>query len=491
MSNTSRRTADAAVLTYDLGTTRIKVALFSLRGRLIGQRAARHQEYREGNRAWQDADAWWSDAVRLTKELVAAKPRNVVAVSVSGRGGAAVFVGRDGTVIGQPWSDRRHAPELSSLVEWRKNGAHLSNYAAALLAKKQWFVANEPNRARQLRHVLYAKDFLVYRLTGAPVTDRTSGPDASQWDPRALHHTASTNLVPNVALPWDIAGPLDARAAKVLELPAGIPVVVGAHDGICANVGAGAGHPGAYAITLGTHAVVRAIRTDVPDGSFRFYDLPPDRHVIGGNAVMGGRAADWFLDLIFGANDRARARHFVTMDKAAAAVPAGAGGVRFLPFLSGQVAPESRPGASAVFTGLRTSHNRFNAYRAVLEGGAFAIRSIFDQILAWCGEPSMIRLTGSGARSRIWCEILAHSIGRAIEASDEAVEGRGAAIFATVALGLYPDYDAAATALVPIRQRYEPEATLTAEYEALYRDWRNVSEATRPLDRRTAANFTL
>ena len=491
MSNRSSRAVDDAILTYDLGTTRIKVALFALRGRLIGQRAARHREYREGNRAWQDADGWWSDAVRLTKELLAAKPRRVVAISVSGRGGAAVFVGRDGTVIGQPWSDRRHAAELGSLVEWRKGGAHLSNYAAALLAKKLWFTTNEPVRARQLRHALYAKDFLIYRLTGTAVTDRTSGPDAAQWDARALDHTDSANLVPKVALPWDIAGPLDPRAAQALDLPAGTPVVVGAHDGICANVGAGAGHPGAYAITLGTHAVVRAIRSDIPEGSFRFYDLPPDRHVIGGNAVMGGRAADWFLDLVFGANDRSRARHFVAMDAAAADVPAGSGGVRFLPFLSGQVAPESRPGASAVFTGLRTSHGRSNAYRAVLEGGAFAIRSIFDQIQAWCGEPSMLRLTGSGARSRIWCEILASTIGRAIEASDEAVEGRGAAVFAAVALGLYPDYDAAAAKLVPVKMRYEPDPKLTAEYATLYLDWLTVSDVTRPLDRRTPANFAL
>ena len=184
--------------------------------------------------------------------------------------------------------------------------------------------------------------------------------------------------------------------------------------------------------------------------------------MIGGNAVMGGRAADWFLDLIFGANDRARARHFAAMDAAAARVPAGSGGVRFLPFLSGQVAPESRPGASAVFTGLRTSHDRNNAYRAVLEGGAFAIRSIFDQIHAWCGDPAVIRLTGSGARSPIWCDILANTIGRPLEASDEAVEGRGAAIFASVALGMYPDYDAAARALVPVKHRYEPDDALAS-----------------------------
>ena len=180
---TPNKTRDV-ILTYDLGTTRIKVALFTTRGRLVGQRAARHQELRQNDRAWQDADAWWSDAVRLTRELLAAKPGRVIAISVSGRGGAAVFVGRDGTVIGQPWSDRRHSAELKALNEWRTGGAHVSNYAAALLSKKQWFVANEPTRARQLRHVLYAKDFLIFRLTGQAVTDPSSGPDAPAWDAR-------------------------------------------------------------------------------------------------------------------------------------------------------------------------------------------------------------------------------------------------------------------------------------------------------------------
>ncbi len=74
-----------AILTYDLGTTRIKVALFDLRGRLVAQRASRHLEQLHEDRAWQDADAWWSDAVRLTHALLTAKPRRVIAISVCGR----------------------------------------------------------------------------------------------------------------------------------------------------------------------------------------------------------------------------------------------------------------------------------------------------------------------------------------------------------------------------------------------------------------------
>src|SRR5262245_45329090 len=481
----SRPAKDArdAILTYDLGTTRIKVALFGLRGRLLGQRTARNQEHRHRTRVWQDADEWWADAVRLTKELLAAKPVRIVAICVCGRAGAAVFIGRDGTVIGQPWSDRRHNKELAALLEHRKNGVYLPSYGAALLAKKQWFVANEPNRARQLRHVLYAKDLLIYRLTGNAVTDPSSGPDAMDWDPRALELSLSEGLVPNVALPWAIAGPLTSSAAHALGIPDGVPVVVGAHDGVSANVGAAAAYPGGYAITLGTNAVVRTVQTTATADALRFYGLPPDRHVFGANVFMAGRAADWFLDLVYGANDPSRARHFTAMDNDAITVAPGAGGVRFLPFLAGQVAPDARRGAADAFTGMRAGHDRATLYRAVLEGAAFAIRSIFDQIRAACGEPTVIRLTGSGARSALWCEIIANTLNRTLEASDEAVEGRGAAVFALVALGMYEDYDAAGAAIVPIKRHYVPDAALASDYADLYADWQRVAAATRLLDR--------
>jgi sugar (pentulose or hexulose) kinase len=315
------------------------------------------------------------------------------------------------------------------------------------------------------------------------VTDHTSGPDGPSWGTAALEHTkTSLAQLPRPALPWEIGGVLTAAAARALGIPSGTPVVVGGHDGICANVGAGAGFPGAYAITLGTHAVVRAITATRPAGAYRFYGLPPGRHVIGGNGLMGGRAADWMLDLVYGADDRARARHFREMDAAAAAVPIGAHGARFLPYLGGQVAPERRPGARAGFTGLGADHDRRTLYRAVLEGVAFAVREIFAQIEGWCGAPSVVRLTGSGAKSALWCDILAQCVGRPLEASDEAVEGRGAAIFAAVALGDFADYDEAASLMVPVRRRYEPDPARAPAYAAAHAAWRRAVEANRALD---------
>ena len=221
-----------AILTYDLGTTRLKVALFAPSGRLLAQRAARHVEHHVDGRQWQQADRWWSDAVRLTREVIGKRTLAIDAISLSGRGGAAIFVGADGSVIGDPWSDLRHRGELEALAAWRRaRGVDLSGYAIALLAKTQWFAANEPDKVRGLRHVLYAKDFLLFRLTGAAVTDWSSGPDGPVWPTSALEHTrTAAALLPRPALPWDVAGGLCAGAARALGVAAGTPVVVGGHD---------------------------------------------------------------------------------------------------------------------------------------------------------------------------------------------------------------------------------------------------------------------
>jgi xylulokinase len=474
-----------ALLTFDLGTTRLKVAAFAPDGSLLGQESVRHREHRDARGTYQDPDEWWSDACRLTRDLLrreGLEPVEVLGVSLSGRGGAGVFIDAAGEVVAPPWFGRPHDEELRALVEWRKGGAFLPNYGAALMAKLLWLRNHEPDRAAEIAHALYAKDFLLYRLTGEAVTDWTSGPDGPAWDPRALAHTGiADTLLPRPALPWEIAGDVTREAASALGIPEGTPVAVGAHDGICANVGAGAGRLGAYAITLGTHAVVRAITAHHPEGAYRFYILPPDRHVIGGNAVMAGRAVDWLLDC-FGYPEEDRRAVFSRMDARAGAVPVGARGVRFLPFLAGQVAPEARPGATAVFAGLAASHGQAEMYRAVLEGAAFAVRAIFEQVRGWCGKPDVVRLTGSGAQSEVWSGILADALGVDLEISDAAVEGRGAAMCLAVALGIQPDIDTAARVMAQIQRRREPDIARDA-YDDAYAKWRALADATRPLDR--------
>lgn len=454
------------------------MAAFKPSGELLQQATVRHKSGVAG----QDADRWWRDTATLIGELVASRvtANDVLGISLCGRAGAGVFLDRAGQVLVHPWDDQRHAAELARLRAWRTGGRHLANYGAALVAKFLWLRRHAPDVARRCRYALYAKDFLLLRLTGAHMTDWSSGPDAPQWEAQLHEHfDLPPDLLPAPALPWQIAGGLTATAARETGLKEGTPVALGAHDGICANVGAGATRPGEYAVTLGTHAVVRTASVDPPPNAYRFYSLPPDRHIIGGNAIQGGRAVDWLLD-IAGAHGQPDA--YASAAEAAAAIDVGADGVRFLPFLSGQVAPELRPAASGAFLGLALRHGNAAMHRAVLEGVSFAIADIVDQIVGWCGPPTRIRLTGGGATNILWPRILASILDTPLECSDEAVEGRGAAMFLAVALGLQPDYDTAADAMVPAPRRIAPDANSVARYRDVRQHWQQVRDATRVLD---------
>ena len=460
------------LISIDLGTTRLKVSSFSTTGQLLGQIVRRHAAGEER------AEKWWREAADAIRRLNAT---DVLGVSLSGRAGVGVFVDGAQNVVADAWSDDRHAEQLAQLHSWRTaTGRPLSNYGAALVAKYLWLRDNASDSARRCRLALYGKDFLLFRLTGAHCTDWSSGPDAPAWDAALMRDwDLPAGLLPRPALPWQVAGHLTDAAARETGLVAGTPVAVGAHDGVCANVGAGAIGPGDYAITLGTHAVTRTISANAPQGATRFYAMPPDRHVIGGNALLGGRAMDWLLDITAGARDRDEA--YGEAEAMAAVVPPGAAGVSFLPFLGGQIAPERRADARAAFAGLRLAHGRGAMFRALFEGVGFAVADIVDQVATWCPPPDRIHLTGGGAASPLWRRILADILDHAVEASDEAVEGRGAAIFLAVALGLHADYAAAAAAMVPTGQRVEPGPD-AATYRDLRARWHVVRDTMRALD---------
>jgi xylulokinase len=478
------------LVSIDLGTTRLKVAAFGTDGTLQHLVVRRHDEHRrhyadyeESTRIWQVAECWWEDTVSAVRELLGVlTDARVLGLSLSGRGGAAVFTDDAGAVIADPWSDTRHFAQATMLRNWRREeGVLLSNYGLGLIAKYLWLRDQHPEATRQIARGFFAKDFLLYRLTGAHMTDWTSGPDGPAWDARLSELDLPHSLLPDVALPWDQGGALSESAASELGIGFGTPVALGAHDGLAANIGAGAIEPGAFAITLGTHAVVRAVAATPPPGAYRFYGMPPQDHIIGGNSIFTGRSVDWFLNLV-GGGERGRDHDYQAFEEAARAVHPGADGVRFLPFLAGQVAPEARPDARAMFAGLGLEHETGTLYRAVLEGGAFAVRDVFDQVSGWCGRPGRVRVTGGGAESPLWVDILANVIDTPMEVTGSGVESRGAAMCLAILLGLHDDLASAASHMIRLERVFEPETQAVAAYRKAYDDWSRLNEISKQLD---------
>ena len=99
-------------LTFDLGTTRLKLAAFSESGQLLGQVATRNKDYQQGGYQFQSANDWWSDAGRLCHQLLSQaslRAEDLIACSVSGRAGAAIGVDHAKKCCG-PTLERQSSP---------------------------------------------------------------------------------------------------------------------------------------------------------------------------------------------------------------------------------------------------------------------------------------------------------------------------------------------------------------------------------------------
>jgi xylulokinase len=91
----------------------------------------------------------------------------------------------------------------------------------------------------------------------------------------------------------------------------------------------------------------------------------------------------------------------------AAAEPAGAHGVSFLPYLQGERVPD-RPHATGALVGLRPGLMRPGViYRAALEGATFALVHGARRLAALGVVPRELRVVGGASRNALWRQVLA------------------------------------------------------------------------------------
>jgi len=132
------------------------------------------------------------------------------------------------------------------------------------------------------------------------------------------------------------------------------------------------------------------------------------------------------------------------------AVPAGAQGLIFLPYLTGERTPHFDPTAKGAWIGLGLAHGRGHLLRAALEGIAFAVRQGLEALLATGVRSTDLRLAGGGSLDPRWRQLLADVLERPVLAtpvSDASV--LGAALLAGVGFGAWPDVQRVAAMAAP------------------------------------------
>ncbi|MDR2519093.1 MAG: ribulokinase [Spirochaetaceae bacterium] len=293
------------------------------------------------------------------------------------------------------------------------------------------------------------------------------------------------------------AGLLCAHWAERLGLPEGIPVAVGAYDAHMGAVGGGV-KPGRLVRVMGTSTcdvivapkapgeepLVRGICGQV-DGSV----IPGLTGYEAGQSAFGDVYA-WFKKLLLwpieallphipAVDQSAKEKAAQTLaklilpalEKEAALVEPSVSGVVALDWLNGRRTPDADQTLSGALSGLTLDSDAPKIYRALIESTAFGARAIVERFREQ-GVPieSIAGVGGVARRSPLAMQVLADVLNMPIEipANDQTV-ALGAAIFAAVAAGLYPDVPAAQKAVgSPVETVYTPNPALVRAYDKIY-----------------------
>jgi len=487
------------LLGLDISTTGAKALVIDSLGKVAGS-ATTALSLSTPRPLWSEQEPldWWAAmqvSIGQALEAAGARGDQVTAIGLTGQMHGLVLLDENGRVLRPAilWNDQRTGAQCDEirrrlgrerLIQITGNDA-LTGFTAP---KILWVQEQEPEIWAKTHHILLPKDYIRYRLTGEFAIDKAGGAGTLLFDLKKRDwsdEVLSALDIPVGLLPTTFEGPhitghISQAAAAATGLASGTSVVGGGGDQAAQAVGVGAVQPGIIALTLGTSGVVFAA-TEAPlvepQGRLHaFCHAVPDRWHLMGVMLSAAGSLQWYRDTL------AAGVPFDDLVAEAAEAPAGSEGLLFLPYLTGERTPHPDPLARGAWVGLTVRHNRGHITRSVLEGVAFGLKDSFTLIQAsGSGAVDQVRISGGGAKSPVWRQILADVLGEEL-ATVNTTEGAafGTALLAGVGAGLFDSVAAACEATIEITGQTSPDTNLTAEYQAYYQRYRRLYPALAP-----------
>jgi xylulokinase len=370
------------------------------------------------------------------------------------------------------WNDQRTGAEcaeierrigLERLIELTGNRA-LTGFTAPKLL---WLRAHEPEAYGRIRSILLPKDYVRLKLFGERAIDVADASGTLLFD--VAQRRWSEEVLDALAIPGEWLPSVHESAE-----------IAGAGDQAAGALGVGVTGPGPVSVVLGTSGVVFGVleRYEAdPEARVHVFchAVPGTWHAMGVMLSAAG-SLQWLHDAV------APGETFDALVAEAERWPPGCEGLRFAPYLAGERTPHADPDARGAFVGLSLRHDRGALVRAVLEGVAYGLRDSLELLRALGVHPEVGRISGGGARSALWQEIVAAVLDLPLETvAVEEGAAYGAALLAGCRAETFGDPRAAAARCVRVTGRVEPDREAVSAYADGYERFRRLYPALRPL----------
>lgn len=488
------------ILSMDLGTSGMKVALITVDGQVLGWESEPIQLFlTPDNGVEQSPEEWWSAFLTASKRLLKKSPvpvSSIRAICCSTQGEGTIPVDKDGKALMNCvlWMDMRGASNLQHQFSGLINlsGASLRHVlrwirltggmpsmtgkdpAAHMLLIRDRF----PEIYARTYKFLNVLDYLNFRLTGrfaatydsiltSWVTDNRD-PENIHYDQNLLRASGiDPEKFPEIVPCTAVLGELRPEVAAELNLSTQIKVVAGAIDNTAASIGAGAIEDFQPHLYIGTSSWITAHvpykKTDILSSMASLPCAVPGKYLLTALQATAGGNLTYLRDNILYHKDELLVEEKVpdiykVMDIIAASVPAGANGVIYTPWIWGERSPVEDRSLRAGLYNLSLHNNRKDIIRAFLEGIALNTRWLMGSVEKFLDrDVKSIHIVGGGAQSDIWCQIFADVLNTQIKQVENPVYANacgaawiGAVGFGEISFKDIPD-------LVRFKQIYDPQ----------------------------------
>jgi sugar (pentulose or hexulose) kinase len=480
------------IISVDLGTTAIKVALFDSEGRVVAKSTQEYTLLTPTTLGVElPVETYWQafkTGIVEVMERSGLKAAQIRALGISAQGETLILTGKEATPLRNAivWLDNRAQKQAEVLNnEFGEDLTYKTTGQVSIVptwpaSKLAWVRENEPEVFKKIDKVLLIEDYFIRRMTGITVAEGSLLCSTVYWDinkkvywkPMLERLGIEESQLPEIRESGEPVGPLLPAVAGELGLHPDTVVCTGALDQAAGAIGVGNINPGVFSENTGAAlAICATVDHPIIDPKGRMpchYHGLPDTYMAH-TFTTGGMVLKWFRDIFCQAEMQVGqllgTDSYNVIGEEASRIDPGSDGLVMLPHLQGAMAPEANPKAKGVFYGITMRHTRAHFARAILEAVACIVRRNIEVVEELGIGVSEIRCLGGGSRSSVWNQIKADLTGRpVVTMENEEAACLGAAILAGKGVGMFKSLEGAVSQMVQIKDRFEPDPKTAAFY---------------------------
>jgi xylulokinase len=484
------------IIATDLGSQSVKTALYDGQFNCLATSALDTKLYTLGPGAIvYQGDDFYKATIQTIKSVLrssAIESRDIAALSFTGMGGGIIGVDeswRQTMEYTNPLDCRDQELFEPQMAKHKELIRSQSGTGAPMGANKIFWIKNTtPEIYDKTKKFMMVTQYVQGMLAGLrfdeAIWESSSAPLSGLTDARNFRWSDSIcdalgidiEKLPRIVDPTERVGSLSRKAGEECGLQPGLPVIAGAYDKPCDQLGSGSNEIGSVVDNAATYpAITVCVDSYSPDTTFQTLECSPSA-VKGLWIAMtyitgGGMVQRWFRENFCRGPG---AELLEELDDRASQIEPGSNGLLFIPHLNGRATPFD-PEVRGMWIGFDLTHSSDHFYRSILEAIAYdhacslkRVQDTYSNI-----KLNQVRVLGGGAASSCWNQIKADVIGLPYMRSRRTdFTTLGAAIIGGKAAGTFPeDMQSMANKIQSIQDTFVPRARnheLYQRYVALY-----------------------